>query len=98
LMDLRGFSPKNRGVLFELAHLIDVVPVSDIVLVSDRTTDREFLEAKLHEIWRTMDACSPNRQRPDAPLRVLHVDRQGSNAVQQLMRLLCNAAQPIAAS
>ena len=96
LMDLRGFSSRNQGVLFELAHLIDVVPVSDIVLVSDRTTDQEFLEAKLHEIWRTMDARSPNRQRPDAPLQVLRVDRQDSNAVQQLMRLLCNAAQPVA--
>jgi len=78
--------------------LIDVVPVSDIILVSDRTTDQEFLEAKLSEIWRTMDASSPNRQRPDAPLRVLRVDRQDSNAVQQLMCLLCNAAQPVAAS
>ena len=96
LMDLRGFSSRNQGVLFELAHLIDVVPVSDIVLVSDRTTDQEFLAAKLSEIWRTMDARSPNRQRPDAPLQVLRVDRQDSNAVQQLMRLLCNAAQPVA--
>ncbi|MBC8263117.1 MAG: hypothetical protein H8E47_03225 [Anaerolineales bacterium] len=98
LMDLRGFSSRNQGVLFELAHLIDVVPVSDIVLVSDGTTDQEFLEAKLSEIWRTMDTRSPNRQRPDVPLRVLRVDRQDSNAVQQLMRLLCNAAQRVAAS
>ena len=49
LMDLRGFSPSNRGCIFEIEQLIASVPVPRIVLLIDRTTDRPFLEQTLQD-------------------------------------------------
>ena len=38
LMDLRGFSPDNKGCIRELNELINVAPVQRVVLVVDETT------------------------------------------------------------
>ena len=43
VMDLRAFSPRNQGCLFELQSLLDIVPVARIVLLVDASTDVPFL-------------------------------------------------------
>jgi len=73
LMDLRGFSAGNRGCVFELQALIDSVPVDRLILMVDRTTERDVLRSTLLRLWRGMSAASPNAGRPNAVLRLLEV-------------------------
>jgi hypothetical protein len=42
LMDLRGFSQENHGVVYEIEELISVVPLERVVFVIDQTTDEKF--------------------------------------------------------
>ena len=47
LMDLRGFSNKNAGCVFELGELARIVPLEHVVFVVDRRTDEHLLAEKL---------------------------------------------------
>ena len=60
LMDLRGFSPANRGCVFELQALVNLVRIERLVLVVDRTTDLTYLRAVLDEAWGQIATTSPN--------------------------------------
>jgi hypothetical protein len=49
LMDLRGFSQKNQGCVFELRELARMVPLESVVFVIDRRTDETLLAETLGE-------------------------------------------------
>jgi tetratricopeptide (TPR) repeat protein len=53
-MDLRGFSPDNKGCVFELQSLVTHVPLRKIMLLTDATTDITFLRQTLDTCWRTV--------------------------------------------
>src|SRR5262249_21930292 len=73
LMDLRGFSRAHEGCVFELAQLIDVVPLGRVVLAVDDTSDERALGEVLETAWGRMGPASPNRRVPVVPLRVLRM-------------------------
>lgn len=47
LMDLRGFSKRNAGCVFELGELARMVPLERVVFVVDRRTDEQLLAETL---------------------------------------------------
>jgi hypothetical protein len=53
-MDLRGFSPDNKGCVFELQSLVAHVPLRKIMLLTDATTDVTFLRQTLDTCWRAV--------------------------------------------
>jgi len=61
LMDLRSFSASNRGCVYELGRLLDMIDLSRVVFITDKTTDRPFLEMTLQQQWSSLAAESPNR-------------------------------------
>jgi hypothetical protein len=44
LMDLRGFSVRNGGCVFEIGELFRLVPLERVLFVIDRDTDMSFLD------------------------------------------------------
>jgi hypothetical protein len=70
LMDLRSFSPVHRGCLFELGELLRGVDLERVVFVIDASTDRDFLETSLAQLWSTVPPQSPNRRRAEAAARI----------------------------
>jgi hypothetical protein len=44
LMDLRGFSRRNAGCVFEIGELFRLVPLERVLFVVDEATDRPFLD------------------------------------------------------
>jgi hypothetical protein len=61
LMDLRTFSALNQGCVYELGRLLDAIELNRVVFVTDKSTDRSFLEATLQQQWSSLAAESPNR-------------------------------------
>jgi len=51
LMDLRGFQAINRGAAFELALVVREVPLSRLLLLTDRTTDEELVRQIAADAW-----------------------------------------------
>ncbi|HVP50184.1 MAG TPA: hypothetical protein VMT56_03075 [Candidatus Bathyarchaeia archaeon] len=85
LMDLRSFSPSNRGCVFELGRLLDAVDLNRIVFLIDATTDRSYLESTLQRLWRSVCAESKNRLQPAPRARLFPVSRQDEPELRALM-------------
>lgn len=92
LMDLRSFSPANEGCVFELGRLLDSVSLNRVVFLVDSTTDRDYLEATLQRLWRSVSSDSPNRS-VDAPtIRLFRSERQSESELKALLDLLTTSA------
>jgi hypothetical protein len=95
LMDLRSFSPFNRGCIFELQQLLDAVPLSRVVFLTDDATDRAFLEETLKDAWKRIRGDSPNRRVPTPEASLLRVPSQHAEDVRGLLKLLFGGAVAI---
>jgi hypothetical protein len=60
LMDLRGFTRKNHGCVFELTWVVQQIPLSRIVVLIDATSDYQALEETAQAAWRHLRSDSPN--------------------------------------
>lgn len=91
LLDVRGFTGDNRGITYELATMVDIYPLDQVVLAVDRTTDAATVTAVVTDAWRHMPATSPNRGRASTTLRVLRVD-EPPEGPDVFLRTLCSVA------
>lgn len=94
LMDVRGFSRTNQGVIFELGRLLDGVPLSRVVLLVDQTTDRAFLETTLQSLWSNLSASSPNQTNRSPIARLFAMDGQSGGELRALLRVLTQVESP----
>lgn len=91
LMDLRGFSPTNRGCIFEIGQLLASVSVQRILLLIDRSTELSFLEQTLQDAWLAMPSDSPNFVAGEHRLRVLLASSSHRRTLDTLLNLLCES-------
>jgi tetratricopeptide (TPR) repeat protein len=85
-MDLRGFSPNNKGCVFELQSLVAHVPLGKIMLLIDATTDVGFLRHTLDTCWGVMESRSVRAGEAGA-LILLDTRERDPLAVDRLMAL-----------
>jgi len=71
LMDLRGFNESNRGCVFELTELVNLIDLDRILVLADRDTDRNVLRRVLEQAWAGLRDDSPNCGKRDPVLRVV---------------------------
>lgn len=90
-MDLRGFGKQNRGCEFELEMLLDVMPVSRVVLLVDTTTDITALQLVLRAAWSKISQSPPNRTLANGIVSLLHV-KDSAAALQPLLSRLFEAS------
>ena len=88
LMDLRGFTSKNRGCTFEIEQLIASVPLQRIVLLVDHSTDILFLEQILQRAWRTISTDSPNAIAGEHRVRILEASSSHRDTLNAVLGLL----------
>jgi hypothetical protein len=96
LMDLRGFSQSNRGCVFEIKELLDVVLLRLIVFVVDQTTDKRFLVQVFADAWATLTKASPNWNDPTPRVRLYHFDGQLCQNIPALVAVAGNAGMHFA--
>lgn len=92
LMDLRGFSPQNAGVVYEINELINLVPLEKVVFVVDGTTDEPFLRQTARECWGRIRPTSPNRSFSPEQLPIFRLEGSGGGELRGLLRAVCDAA------
>jgi len=86
LMDLRSFSPRSAGCIFELEEMMKAMPTDQIVFVYDRTTDLPLLGTTLSEAWEA--ARRTGRARGSGRVGLVRVERQSPGELRCLMRQL----------
>lgn len=97
LMDLRGFSQENRGCIFEIEELLEMVPLRRIVFVVDATTDEKLLTQVFFGGWVKVSEASPNCSDPDPRVRLYRLDGSFGRDIPRLVTLLAgaDAGQPL---
>lgn len=92
LMDLRGFSSQNAGVIFEISELMNLVPLERVVMTIDDTTDERYLRHVLQNSWEHLRPTSPNRRSKSGELHLFQLQGLRNVDVQQFLRVLSIAA------
>ena len=88
LMDLRSFSPKNQGCVYELGRLLDGIDLNRVIFLVDSTTDHNFLAATVQGLWQKLSADSPNRRDSSPCARFFSVKSQDEREVRALVGVL----------
>lgn len=88
LMDLRGFSRQNAGCVFEINELINVMPMRQVLFVTDHTTDEAFLREIMQESWQHMRPSSPNRLSTSGDLHLFHLKNLSHRELQRFLTVL----------
>jgi hypothetical protein len=92
LMDMRGFSHRNPGGVFELEQLLWRLPSDAIVLAVDRSTDLPRLAENLHRAWQAARAAG--RARGNGRLALVRVERAAPPELRLVTACLLGRATP----
>ncbi|MFN2576920.1 MAG: hypothetical protein ABR607_04440 [Pyrinomonadaceae bacterium] len=92
-MDLRGFSRRNGGCIFEINELINAVSLDRVQFVTDVTTDEPFLVEAIRRSWQHVQSRSPNILSQSPQLRMFRMDRGGSLELRALLKALATASE-----
>jgi len=92
LMDLRGFTPANRGCVYEIEELLARVPLTRLLLIADGTTDQSFLEETLRQGWAKIGDGSPNWNEHAPRVRIYQLGGDLGREVPRLVEALQRAS------
>lgn len=96
LMDLRSFSRRNQGCIYELRQLMNSISLDRTILVIDDTTDRAFLEMTLKELWQELSPASPNAVLIHPIVRCFAVNQTNSAEMKKILLALFGAWKAVA--
>lgn len=88
LMDLRSFSRANQGCTYELGELLNFIPLDQIILVEDDSTDHIFLEETIKAIMQHLDTASPNQEKINKTIQLFTLKRKRYDEIEKLLMLL----------
>jgi hypothetical protein len=92
LMDVRGFSQRKPGGVFELEQLVWRLPSEALVLAVDRSTDLPRLAEILDRAWRAARAAG--RARGNGRLALVRVERAAPPELRLVTACLLGRAAP----
>jgi hypothetical protein len=88
LMDLRGFSRANAGCKFEIEQLVQSVALEKVLLIVDKTTDCDFLNRVVQNIWTILPLSSPKACNQTKQLTLVEISRDSHRTVDALLKTL----------
>jgi hypothetical protein len=92
LMDLRGFSEKNKGCEYEVNLLLNSVKLENILFLG-YTSAIPLIKKVIQEKFKTLDKGSPNLEIPNPNAMIYEVKKENNKETQQIMDLLIDKAK-----
>ncbi len=92
MMDLRGFSEKNKGCEFEIDFILDHVQVQRIVFVC-KPEALDLVKKTILERWEMLDENSPNHNVTSPAANLFIARKEDNKELQSIMDLLLKAAK-----
>ena len=91
LMDLRGFSEKNKGCEFEVNLLLNKIALDRILFIGYEDTI-PLIKSTIARKFETLEATSPNKDIQNAIATIFEVRNENNKETQYIMDLLLNKA------
>ncbi|MBV9390252.1 MAG: hypothetical protein JOY96_00015 [Verrucomicrobia bacterium] len=92
LMDLRGFTMKNEGCVTELKWIVQHLRLSQILLLTDATTDHPALLKVAEMAWGHLPASSSNHHLQEPVLTILNATRNFRKSREALFTLVLSVS------
>jgi hypothetical protein len=92
MMDLRGFSEKNKGCEFEIDFILDHVLVHQILFVC-KPEALALVRRTITERWKSLAESSPNHKLKAPQANLFIAEKENTKELQSIMDLLLKAAQ-----
>ena len=92
LLDLRGLTVRNTGVVHELERLVALVPLPRVVGLTDGSTDATVLRRALDRAAALAPASSPSRTDPHPALGVVRLSGRRTDDLAALLDAVAHAA------
>jgi hypothetical protein len=96
LMDLRGFSRRNAGCVFEIGELFRLVPLHRVLFIVDGETDVAFLDETFGRAAALAASELGRSATPQAQPRLFTCAALDVRTLDHLLRALAAAAGPAA--
>jgi len=93
LVDLRGLTAHNGGVLAEIEYLVASVPLHEVVAVLDESTDLWVLQEVLDQAAGAAPVSSPLHADSSPALRVVRLSGRRSADVTRVLSAVARAAE-----
>ncbi|SFS33833.1 hypothetical protein [Lutibacter maritimus] len=87
LMDLRGFSEKNKGCEFEVNLLLNKIALNRILFIGYEDTI-PLIKSTIERKFETLEANSPNKDIKNAVTTIFKVKKENNKETQFIMDLL----------
>jgi hypothetical protein len=71
IMDASEFNAERHGLVWEIQHVVDCVPLADVAVLVNYYTDLPGLVTAFRTAWGKMDAASPNAAPAESRLRII---------------------------
>ncbi|MFK5957488.1 MAG: hypothetical protein QM495_01320 [Lutibacter sp.] len=91
LMDLRGFSEKNKGCEFEVNLLLNKIVLDRILFIGYEGTI-PLIKSTIERKFETLESTSPNKDIKNAIATIFEVRNENNKETQYIMDLLLNKA------
>lgn len=91
LMDLRGFSEKNKGCEFEVNLLLNTVSLDKILFIG-YTSALPLIKDVIQRKFKTLDEASPNINIASPNAVIYEVKKESNKEIQQIIDLLISKA------
>jgi predicted Holliday junction resolvase-like endonuclease len=91
LMDLRGFSEKNKGCEFEVNLLLNKIALNQILFIGYEDTIPLIKETIEHK-FETLETNSPNKDIKNPVATVFEIRNENNKETQYIMDILLNKA------
>jgi hypothetical protein len=88
LFDLREYEPGRAGTRYEMFQLMNLVPVTRVIVLLGRSDDAAAVSAELQQAWLAMSDGSPNRLLAAPALQVCRLRSGSANEVKALFGTL----------
>jgi hypothetical protein len=92
LMDLRGFSEKNKGCEFEVNLLLNKIALERILFIGYEGTI-PLIKSTIERKFETLEASSPNKDNKNSVVTIFEVKNESNKETQYIMDILLNKAE-----
>tara|TARA_R110001583_G_scaffold13028_1_gene56888 strand:- start:2371 stop:3876 length:1506 start_codon:yes stop_codon:yes gene_type:complete len=89
LMDLRGFSEKNKGCEFEVNLLLNKIALDRILFIG-YTDTISLIKSTIERKFETLDAASPNKGIKNPTATIFEVRTENNKETQYIIDILLN--------
>lgn len=95
IMDLRSFSERYKGCLYEIQQLVNYMPLNKCLFITDKETNIPFAKYAFEYCFYYLSVDSPNFKSDHSYVNFYELDNINRSTIGSLMNVICSVSDSI---